>query len=133
MSLHRGENRASPAIRSIAKGEAIVKEGEISDQVYTLIEGHAIVSSGGETVGQVQADELIGVIGALCGIPRIATVTASVDSLVMSLPKEDFVELLALRPQTVIKLIEDFARIISESNQTLRGWKASTRDFDGRF
>lgn len=125
--LNKGERRTQPAIRSVAKGEVIVREGEVSDQVFTLIEGHAHVSTQGEVVGEVHADELVGVIGALCGIPRIATVTTSVDSLVMSLGKDDFIELLSLRPQTVIKLIENFARIISSSNQQLRDIKAQTK------
>lgn len=125
--LHRGEKRTEPAIHTIRAGEHIVTEGITSDRVYLLIEGHAEVFSGGERVGEVKADEVVGVIGALCGVPRIATVTATVDSMVMSLSKEDFADLLSLRPQMVIKLIEDFARIISASNKELREFKSMSQ------
>lgn len=125
--LHRGEKRAEPSIHTIRAGEHIVTEGVTSDRVYALLEGHADVFSGGERVGEVKADEAVGVIGALCGIPRIATVTASVDCMVMSLSKDDFVDLLSLRPQMVIKLIEDFARVISASNNELREYRAKSK------
>ena len=121
--LFKGEKRSNPLVRNVKAGEVIISEGEISDQVFTLIEGHAAVSTAGHVVGEVNVDELIGVIGALCDIPRIATVTATKDSLLMSLGKDEFVDLLSLRPHTVVKLIKDFARIISSSNQELLSLK----------
>ncbi len=130
-AVHRGEKKANPSIRTLAKGEVLCTEGELSDHVFTLLEGHATVSTGGETIGEIHADEMIGVIGALCGVPRIATVTASVDSLVMSLGKDDFIELLSLRPHTVIKLIENFARIISTGNQQIKDMKTQAKICQG--
>lgn len=126
--LHRGEKRAEPTVHSIRAGEHIVQEGVVSDRVYTLLEGHAEVTSGGEVVGEINADEIVGVIGAICGIPRIATVTATKDSLVMSLGKEDFIDLLSLRPQTIIRLIENFARIISASNKDIKEFRGKTKE-----
>jgi CRP/FNR family transcriptional regulator, cyclic AMP receptor protein len=123
--LFKGEQSVQPAIRSVKAGEVIIREGEISDQVFTLLEGHAQVFAAGQIVGEVNADELLGVIGALCDMPRIATVTASEDSLLMSLGKDQFIDLLSLRPHTVVKLIQDFARIISTTNQELLALKKS--------
>lgn len=123
----RGERRLPPALRSVAQGEVFIREGEISDQVFTLVEGRAEVLSGGRVVGEVLPDELVGVIGALCGVPRIATVRATSDCLLMALGREEFIELLSLRPQTVVKLIADFARIIASGNEALRALPSGTR------
>lgn len=112
----RSEMDVSPHIVHYDSGSVIVREGELGDNVYTLVEGRAEVTSSGTLVGEISGDEIFGALAAFGEMPRTATVTASEACTVLALPKERFVDLIQLRPQTASKLLEDVARKISSLN-----------------
>ncbi|MCB0332006.1 MAG: cyclic nucleotide-binding domain-containing protein [Bdellovibrionales bacterium] len=101
--------------------DVILREGEKGDKVYTLAEGHAEVTIDGVKVGEVLSDEIFGAIASLTGTTRSATVTATQRSVVLTLPAEQFVELIQSRPFTVQKLVEGMARKIIDLNKQVVG------------
>lgn len=116
-----GERPTSPEVRHFQAGDILIEQGGISSEVYTLLEGHADVLVDGVKVGEVLADEIFGAIGPLTGTPRTARVMATANCMVISLPKENFIELIKDRPATVKKLVEDMARSLVALNARVVG------------
>ena len=116
-ALGKGEKNFTPDIRSYKAGEVIIVEGSKATEVYTLLKGHANVTVKGIVVGEILADELFGVLAALTNTPRTASVTASTNSLVLSLDKEKFLDLMYKRPALVLNMVENMSRTIVSLNQ----------------
>lgn len=115
----KDEVSIAPDFRSYRAGDLIIEEGAQDTDVYTLVEGQAEVSIGGVEVGEIQHDEIFGMIAAITGTPRSATVRARGAATVLVVPKEQFLDLITNRPIAVLKLIEDMARVILSLNQTV--------------
>jgi signal-transduction protein with cAMP-binding, CBS, and nucleotidyltransferase domain len=113
------EVETAPTIRTYRAGEAIVTQGDRAEEVFTLAEGHADVLVDGVKVGEILRDEIFGVLAAVGGGTRTATVVASRNSLVLSLPCEQFAQLVQSRPRLVVKFIEDVARATAAMNLKL--------------
>ena len=106
-----------PDIRYYDAGDVIIQEGAEATEVFTLIEGGADVTVKGTKVGQIQQDEIFGVLGALGNTPRVATVTANERTMVMVLNRDNFANLIESRPSTVVKMVEDMAKKIVALNE----------------
>ena len=103
-----------PDVRFYSEGEYIIEQGSIEEEIYTMVEGAAEVLIDGKKVGEVNADEMFGALAGLTGTPRMASVLASTDCMVVVLSRGEFKHLLLTRPQTVIKLIEEMAGVIQD-------------------
>lgn len=64
-------------VRTFEAGEALVEQGERSDETYVLMEGEVGVSIDGSVVATLGVDALVGERGAVTETPRAATVTAT--------------------------------------------------------
>ncbi|MFN8391535.1 MAG: cyclic nucleotide-binding domain-containing protein [Bdellovibrionota bacterium] len=115
-TLVNEEDSFSPDLRFFCEGETIIREGTVAEEVYTLVEGRADVTVGDVKVGEVLTDEIFGALGGLSGTPRLATVTAVEDCMVVVITRAQFKNMLVTRPQTVIKLVEDMARVLQAMN-----------------
>lgn len=78
----------------IEAGEVVLREGEVPDAMYILLQGELRVAAerlAGEAadMGVLKPGAVFGEIGVLTGEPRTATVTAKVDTWVMRLDAED--------------------------------------------
>ena len=116
-SVVQSEAPIVPEIRCFMAGEVIVEQGSFGDEVYTLLDGHARVLVDRCVVGEVLPEEIFGAIAALTGTARTATVTASADCMVVVLSRDQFKNMLHTRPETVLKLMEDMARVIVSMNE----------------
>jgi MFS family permease len=86
-------------------GTAIVREGDVADALYVLLEGTVEVTAHGEraahadrTLRTMTAGSYFGEIGLLEGIPRTATVTAAQDCRCYRIDGEEFVQALTDSP-----------------------------------
>lgn len=116
MELLRADKNFSPVFKNYRDGEIIVEEGTSGDDVYSLVSGHADVVFQNVKVGEVKTDEIFGALAALTGIPRTASVIATKESLVLSLKKDQFLELMKYRPSTVFKMVQTMARAVCDLN-----------------
>lgn len=107
---------ARPVTRSYAAGEVIIEQGSQGKDVYALLDGHAEVWVDGVKVGAIYMDEIFGAIAALTGTARTASVVAASACMVQILPRANFMELMSYRPKTVLKMVEDMARVIVSLN-----------------
>lgn len=111
----RGDS-VQPEAQAIDQGEVLIKQGDIGEYVYTLIEGHLAVLVDNVQVGEILPDEIFGALAALSNSTRSATVQATRRSLVLKLHRDDFVELIKTRPHTVREMFVNMARALSSLN-----------------
>jgi len=80
------------------RGQVILSEGDLPDDLYVVQTGHLRVTSRGTSggpgreVNQMGPDDWFGEIGLLRSIPRTATVTAATDCLLLRLPGQVFID-----------------------------------------
>lgn len=109
----------APSVKQFSAGQNIIVENTLTSDIFTLLEGHAEVSVGGVSVGEVLPDEIFGAVAAFSNSPRTAPVRATKKCVVLSLPAQEFLGLMISRPATVTKLIQDMSRVVVASNKAL--------------
>ncbi|MBX7138264.1 MAG: cyclic nucleotide-binding domain-containing protein [Oligoflexia bacterium] len=115
-SLSKLHSEVAPKLLQFERGETIIRQNDKADKVYTLLDGSAEAIVDGKVVGKILGDEIFGALAAINGAPRTATVRCTSTCTVLSLPAENFIQLLDTHPHTVLKMIEDMARVIKELN-----------------
>ncbi len=94
---------AGAEVKDVKPGEAIISEGDISDDLYIIRSGSMIVEKtlGGKPVfmSYVPAGSYSGEMAMIERSPRVATVKAAIRSTVVKLPAEPFRELLKRKPE----------------------------------
>jgi CRP-like cAMP-binding protein len=106
----------APIPISVAHGDVLIAQGQQGSDVFTLIDGALDVVVDGIKVGHIDHGDIFGVISALADSPRSASIIAAADSLVLKLPREEFLQLMKSRPATVIELIRSMARALVGAN-----------------
>jgi aromatic-L-amino-acid decarboxylase len=89
--------------RLFAAGETVVRQWEIDRDFYLLLEGDADVYSQGRHLATMQAGDFFGELaamdwGATFGYPRLATVEASTDLVLLVLSDAELAELMRSAP-----------------------------------
>lgn len=100
-------------------GEVIIREGDQSDEVYTLLSGHADVCVKEQKVGDIYSEEIFGAMAAFTNSPRSASVVATEECQVLAVPKDQFVNLIQYHPKTCVSLVESMARKIQSMNEMI--------------
>ena len=117
--LARREAAAIPKTRFFAPGSAIIIQDTEPKEIFTMSRGTADVFVGNQKVGEVRSGEIFGALGPAAGRRRSASVIARTACLVKAVPQEQFLALAASHPRTVMKLVEDMARVIMSQNERL--------------
>ncbi|OCP01930.1 MULTISPECIES: patatin-like phospholipase family protein [unclassified Ensifer] len=78
--------------RLLRRGEVLVHEGDQSDRFFVVLSGRFAVHRDGadEPIAEIGHGELVGEVGFFAGLPRIATVVAARDSIVLEIRDEQF-------------------------------------------
>lgn len=109
-----------PKYRHYSRGETIILEGDIGEEVFILTNGAASVQVRGSTVGQINKDEVFGALGALTNRgKRTATVVATEPSDCMVFARDEFRDLLRANPKLMEKLFVDMARALNDANDSM--------------
>jgi MFS family permease len=85
--LARGVGR-----RHVAAGQAILREGDDSDMFFVIEGGRVEVTHDGQVIRHEGPGEFFGEIGLLRDVPRTATVTATEDTELLTVSREDFLD-----------------------------------------
>ncbi|WP_339414038.1 cyclic nucleotide-binding domain-containing protein [Pseudomonas sp. EA_35y_Pfl2_R5] len=115
--LKQPEIRPSTGFQHFAAGEELIHQGDVADNVFIIIEGHAEAYVDGHKVGDVQKDEIFGAMAVFTREKRSATVLASEPCTVMVIPKEQFLSLMQSNPRIAHSLIENMAKRIDLLNK----------------
>ena len=116
---------AGMAPRICLTGKPIIRQGEQSASLFMVKEGYLDVFVHGRQdeevrVGQLVAGMFFGEMSLLTGEPCGATVTPSVDTVVLEVKKEDLEPFLRRRPELVTSLGEALANRQMRNDSTLQ-------------
>jgi len=117
---------AGAEVIDVKPGEAIIKEGDISDDLFIIRSGSMIVEKdlGGKPVfmSYVPAGSYSGEMAMIERSPRVATVKAAIRSTVVKLPADPFRKLLVRKPE-LAKRMTDEMRARREINKFIEEQK----------
>lgn len=97
--------------KSFKAGELILREGDMSSDLFLLLSGSAeVVKSYGsgdqKRIARLEGGQIIGEMSYSDSMPRSATVVASADCDCIVLGREEFEVLFQLHPRWLTRLIE---------------------------
>lgn len=78
----------------VGRAESLMKEGELGDSLFILVEGEVEVRKGRQAIAQLGPGECVGEMALLDSEPRSATVRAAEDVRVLRLDRDAFDELM---------------------------------------
>jgi cAMP-dependent protein kinase regulator len=85
-------------------GEAVLKEGEPGDTMYALAQGTVQVMRGGNAVAEMHEGDFFGEMALLTGAPRLATIEAKDDVVLLAFPRDAMEALIAKHPAVKVGL-----------------------------
>ena len=89
-------------VRSLEVGEQLCQQNALEDSVYLLLTGEVEIIENVKndqiSLGKLRRGDIVGEIGALFSLPRIANVTATKPSVVLEIAASDFSKLLSDTP-----------------------------------
>jgi CRP/FNR family transcriptional regulator, cyclic AMP receptor protein len=100
-------------------GHSIVREGEVGDSFFVVLEGQAKVTVKGRTVNRSLPGDHFGEISLLDGGPRTATVSSETPMTMLMLHRKDFQKVLEDDPEVAVALMEGLARMIRRVDRSL--------------
>lgn len=95
---------------SFAPGEAVVREGDLGETLFVVLEGEGKVTRGGRKVGTVVPGDFFGELAAIDAEPRTASVVALTSMRVLRLFRRHLMTLIDDEPQVTLKLLEGIVR-----------------------
>ncbi len=77
----------------VASGDVVVREGDESDRFYVIESGSVrVTAADGHLLREEGPGDYFGEIGLLRDVPRTATITAGEDTVLLALPREEFLD-----------------------------------------
>jgi hypothetical protein len=74
----------------VAAGDLLIREGELGDCAYVIVQGELAVEQSGRVVRRVADEGVVGEIALICQMVRTATVRAISDCRVLEIEREEF-------------------------------------------
>jgi CRP-like cAMP-binding protein len=94
-------------------GATVVKEGEVGDTFYVILEGEAkVLHRSGRTANRLYPGDFFGEISLLDGGARTASVVAETLISMLALRRKDFMKLLEVEPEVAVKLLRHAAALL---------------------
>ena len=90
--------------------EAVVREGDLGETLFVVLEGEGKVVRGGRKVGTMLPGDFFGELAAIDAQPRSATVVAVTPLRVLRLFRRHLMALVKDEPQVTLKLLDGIVR-----------------------
>ena len=102
---------------AVPAGTALMHEGDHGDAFYVVLDGRAVVESGGKPVSVLRAGDHVGELALLDPAPRNATVTSASDLTVGVIDARTFAAIVRDVPALTGKLLAALARRLRERDR----------------
>ncbi len=93
------------AAESVENGQAIIREGDVGDRMYVIMQGHADVFKADQRIAKLQTGAFFGEMCFIDKSPRSATVLARGAMRVLTIQRRDFVALLSGEDRVATKVL----------------------------
>jgi small-conductance mechanosensitive channel len=101
---------ADMEIKTYGKGETLIKEGEVGEYFYHILEGEAEVVQGDRVIARMKTDDYVGEMALFTGEKTTAEVRVKQESKILRISSEKFRETVQLNAKMARKLSEVIAR-----------------------
>ena len=107
----------------VEAGATIFSQGDEGDAMYVIEEGAVdIVAGSGKqkvTLASVFKQQYFGELSLLDGAPRSATATASRETWLLALDRDDFIEFVRRRPEAALSIMHEVGERIRATNELM--------------
>ena len=107
--------RASDEL-ALPAGKVIVEEGAIGRELFVILEGRAVVRRGGRRIALLGPGQYFGELALLTKAPRVASVAADTDVLLLVLSQREFNAVLDQIPAVTHKMLVTMAERLREAD-----------------
>lgn len=108
---------------SFRPGERLCEQGERGDSAFIILAGEADIvvrtPSGEQPVAKVKQNDIVGEIAILIDVPRTASVVAKGEVTVLSVSKENFLQLLSHFPEMALEVMRVLAQRLERTTRSL--------------
>jgi len=123
-------------LKTGAMGTLLAAQDEPGDALFIVYSGRLKVAVAGDngrevTLALLRPGDVFGEVSLLDGSPRTANVVAAVDTQVLVLSREAFLEHMRACPQTALNLMKELARRLRRADETIVG--LALQDVEGRL
>ncbi len=97
-----------------ADGDVVMKQGEVGDGLFVVLEGQVDVVRGGGVISTLEQGAHVGEMALVRNQPRSATVRSKGASELMVIRRRDFFELLRNEHALAVKLLWQFLTVVAD-------------------
>jgi CRP-like cAMP-binding protein len=101
--------RHSPEFLEIKSGEVLLKEGDVGEEMYVLIEGTAKIEYRGLIFAEICPGNFVGELAVIDGSPRLSTTIAVTDCRFVAINRARFEFLVAETPNFALEVMRVLA------------------------
>ena len=94
----------------VPAGTAIVSEGEFDDRMYFIVSGNVRITKSGQTVAELGARDFFGEMAVFDGETRSATATATEETWLLLISRDDLFEVMEDQPAIAIGICQTLVR-----------------------
>jgi CRP-like cAMP-binding protein len=116
----------------LSAGQAVFEKGDMGDCLYLIVDGEVRVHDGEHTLNHLAEGDVFGEMALLDAEPRMASVTAVEQTLLLRLAQEPFFELMEDRPEVARGLIRVLSQRLRARAQELTELRARTEGQAGQ-
>lgn len=109
--------RHSPEFLEIRSGKVLLKEGDVGNEMYVLIEGTAKIEYRGMFFAEIGPGDFVGELAVIDGSPRLATTTAVTDCRFVAINRARFEFLVAETPNFALEVMRVLAQRIRRTDE----------------
>lgn len=95
-------------------GETVVSEGEEGDELFVVLTGKVRVHSGETTLVELGPGQHFGEMALIDKAPRSASVTAAVESKLLTIKRRDFFDMVRKDHDVAVKLLWSFLGVLTQ-------------------
>ena len=112
-----------PNFLEIKRGEVLLREGDIGEAMYVLIEGQAKIERQGLFFAEIGPGDFVGELAVIDGSPRVNTTTAVTDSKFVVVDRKRFEYLVAETPGFALEVMRILALRLRRTDEMMMAAK----------
>jgi CRP-like cAMP-binding protein len=93
----------------VPAGEVIFNEGDVGNEMYGIVEGEVELRTATRSIARLGPDDVFGEMALIDSSPRMATATATTDTVLAMIDKHRFLFLVQETPMFALQVMSSMA------------------------